>query len=105
MAKTQPIGIELVKRNVITEDDVSKALDYQKEHPNEKLGDIIKKLNLCDPNVLIRAIGDILGEKAINLTPEDIKIDILQYIPMDVARRSRAVPFDVSGRKNQSLLF
>ena len=36
MAKTHPIGIELVKRNIITEDDVSKALDYQKDHPTEK---------------------------------------------------------------------
>lgn len=28
--RTQPIGIELVKRGVVTEADVNKALEYQK---------------------------------------------------------------------------
>ena len=97
MAKTQPIGIELVKRNVVTEDDVSRALDYQKQHPNEKLGDIIKTLELCDPNILIKAIGEILGEKVVNLTVNDIKIDVLQYIPIDLAKRYKAIPFEVGG--------
>ena len=58
--KRQPIGIELVKRGLITELDIEKALDYQKQYPNKKLGDIINILGLCDSRVLIQTIGEIL---------------------------------------------
>ena len=37
MKKRVPVGIELVKRGVVKQDDINTALDYQKSHPNEKL--------------------------------------------------------------------
>lgn len=99
MAKTQPIGIELVKRNIISERDVSKALDYQKEHPNKKLGDIIFELNMADTTRLTSALSEILDERVINLTQADIKIDILQYIPFDIVKKNKAIPFAVESGK------
>ena len=36
MRKRQPIGVELVKRGIVTEKDIEKALEYQREHPNRK---------------------------------------------------------------------
>ena len=53
MRKRQPIGVELVKRGIVTEKDIEKALEYQREHPNRKLGDILYILDVCDPNKLI----------------------------------------------------
>ena len=55
-----PIGVELVKRGVVTENDIEKALEYQREHPNMKLGDILHILNVCDAVNLIQNIGEIL---------------------------------------------
>ena len=96
MAKqTQPIGIELAKRNLVTEDDINRALEYQRNYPSKKLGDIINILQLCDSKELIQAIGEILDEKAILLEPEDIKINITDYISQDIARNNKAIPFDV----------
>lgn len=40
MRRRLPIGVELVKRGVVTETDIEKALEYQRNHPNTKLGDI-----------------------------------------------------------------
>ena len=94
--QTQPIGIELAKRRLITEADINKALDYQKQYPGKKLGDIINILHLCDPQKLIEAIGEILDEKAILLEERDIKINITDYISLDIARQNMAVPFEVS---------
>ena len=37
-----PLGVELVKRGLITEDDVNRAISYQKEHPDKKIGDILQ---------------------------------------------------------------
>ena len=46
--RRMPIGVELVKRGIVTENDIEKALEYQREHPNVKLGDILHILNVCD---------------------------------------------------------
>ena len=96
---TQPIGIELVKRGVVSENDIDKALDYQRLHPSKKLGDILYELKVCDPHVLIEAIGDVLGEKSIFLTAQDIKINVLDYISLDIAKANKAVPFEIEAGK------
>ncbi len=95
----QPLGIELVKRGVVSEADIEKALDYQKSHPNKKMGDILNILELCDPHILINAIGSILDENAILLQEQDIKINILEYISLDIAKQNKAIPFDIEQGK------
>ena len=59
MRRRLPIGVELVKRGIVTETDIEKALEYQRQHPSVKLGDILHILNVCDAEVLIENIGDI----------------------------------------------
>ncbi len=95
----QPIGIELVRKGVITEEDITKALEYQKTHPNKKIGDILNTLGACDSNILIQAIGEILGEKAILLDERHLRINLEDYISMDVLKQNKAVPFEVENGK------
>ena len=97
--KRQPIGIELVKRGIVTESDIEMALQEQKRDSNKKLGEILNELNVCDSNVLIEAIGEIIGVKGIILSPEDIKIDVLNYISLEIARRNKAIPFNIENGK------
>jgi len=97
--RNMPIGIELVRRGLITEDDIQIALNYQKENPNRKIGDIIYILKLCDSNKLVEAIGEILGEKTMILHTSDIKIDFLEYIALDVALKNKVIPFEITGSR------
>lgn len=97
--RKQPIGIELVKRGVVTENDIEKALAYQKQHSDQKLGDILNTLKVCDSQVLIDAIAEIEGEKGILLTPGKVEINVQDYISLDVARQNKAVPFQVEPGK------
>ncbi len=94
-----PIGIELVRRGVVSEGDIEKALDYQKENPDKKIIDILHELNLCNEYALIEALGDILDEKALVLNPGDVSVNISDYISLDIARQNKAVPFEISGNK------
>lgn len=94
-----PIGIELVRRGLVNEEDINKALEYQRENPNKKIIEVIHLLNLCDEYALIDALGDILDEKSIILTKADININVLEYISIDVARQNKAIPFDIVGNK------
>ncbi len=94
-----PIGIELIKRKVATEANIKEALRYQKAHPGKKIGDILNILNLCDQQKLIKALGEILGEKVILLTPEFIKLNVVDYISLDVAKKTNAIPFEENNGK------
>ena len=83
----------------IPEGEVEAALEYQKEHPNKRVVDIIHNLKLCDEYALIEALGEILGEKAILLTHSDVGIKVSEYISLDVAKKNKAIPFEIEGNR------
>ena len=95
MDRRQPIGIELVKKGVVSEDDIKQAIEYQRSHPNKRIGDILDILGLCDSKTLIDAIGEILEEKAIYLTQNDVRIDITNYISLDTVKENKVIPFEI----------
>ena len=64
-----------------------------------KIIEIINILNLCDEYALIEALGDILDEKSIILTGSSINLNVSDYISMDVAKKNKAIPFDITGNK------
>ena len=97
--RKQPLGIELVRRGIVNGDAIEKALQYQVEHPNKRLGDILYILKEAEPNRLAIEIGDIMGTKGIYLTDEKIKIEPTEYLPLDMMKNYKAVPFDVESGK------
>ncbi len=97
--KRQPIGIELVRKGVVTEADIANALEYQRDHPNRKLGDILYILDACEPTKLIEAIGEVVGAKGIILNSRTMKIKLTDYMSLDMAKDNKAVPFEVSQGK------
>ena len=94
-----PVGIELVKRGILTQADIDKALEYQRRNPDKRIIDIIGILNLCDQYVLLQFLGEILGEKPMMFSEGDIRIDVKKYISLDMAKKYLVIPFDVSGNK------
>ena len=99
MRRRLPIGVELVKRGVVTEADIEKALEYQRDHPSIKLGDILHILNICDGEKLIQGIGDIVGEKGVLLTSSSLKVKPTDYLPLEVCKKNKCLPFEVNGGK------
>ena len=97
--KRQPIGVELVRKGVVTEADIANALEYQRDHPNRKLGDILYILDACEPTKLIEAIGEVVGAKGIILNSRTMKIKLTDYMSLDMAKDNKAVPFEVSQGK------
>ena len=99
MRKRQPMGIELVKRGIVTEQDIDAALKEQRKNPNKKLGEILNELQVCDSFKLIQAIGDIIGVPGMLLTQAQIRIDVLEYISLEIAKRNKAIPFNIENGK------
>jgi len=99
MRRRMPIGVELVKRGIVTENDIEKALEYQRERPNTKLGDILHILDACDGDILIQNIAEILGEKGVLLTSNTLKIKPTDYLSLDVCKKNKCIPFEVVNGK------
>ena len=94
-----PIGIELVRRGILTQADIDKALEYQRRNPNKKIIEIINILHLCDQYLILQVLGEILKEKAIMFSYNDVKIDVKKYIALEMAKRYKAIPFEINGNK------
>ena len=99
MANTQPLGIELVKRKIVTSQDIEDALKYQVTHRSRKLGDILYIMKAADPLALIDNVAEILGKKGVYLDSNRVKIEPTDYVPLDVMTKNKAVPFDVEQGK------
>ena len=80
MARNVPIGIELVRRGIVTEADVKEAIKHQKNHPNKKLVDILHTLNVCDEKILLKALGEILNEKVVLLTKASLSVQPTDFL-------------------------
>ena len=99
LKRRQPMGVELVKRGIVEEDDINRALEYQRKHPEMRLGDILHTLNVCDANILIENIADIVGAKGMILNGQTLKIKPTDYITIDVAKQNKCIPFEVGNGK------
>ncbi len=92
-----PIGIELVRRGILSQADIDKALEYQRRNPNKKIIDIINTLGLCDQYLILQVLGEMLQEKTMVFNYNDIKIDVKKYISLDMAKKYQAIPFEING--------
>lgn len=92
-----PIGIELVRRGIITQSDIDKALEYQRRNPDKKIIEILEILGLCDQYMLLSALGEIMDEKTMMFNISDVKIDVRKYISLDMAKKYKAIPFEIVG--------
>ena len=99
MAKNQPLGIELVKRGVVSGQDIEKALKYQETHRSRRIGDILYILNVTDPNELIKNVSEIIGKKGIYLTQDTVRLEPTDYIPLDIMKKNKAIPFEIDNGK------
>ena len=94
-----PIGVELVRRGIVKEAEVNRAIEYQKSHRGMKLGEILKITSDCDQETLIKEIADILDEKGMILTFDNIDINIEDYISLDLVKECKVIPFSVDQGK------
>ena len=95
-AKKSPIGVEFIKKGLLTDSQVDRVLEYQKEHRDLRFAEIVDILDMCDKTKLL----DALAEK-IQVTPvmldEQIEINPVQYLPRDMIINYKAIPFDIDG--------
>lgn len=97
-AKRSPIGIEFIKRGLLTEEQVDRVLQYQKEHKGLKFGEIVDILDMCDKDRLLEVLAYKLQMNKTMLEGE-LPINPVEYLPRDMIINYKAIPFALEGNK------
>ena len=95
-SKKNPIGIEFIKRGILTDAQVDRVLQYQKEHRDYKFGEIVDILEMCNKEDLLNTLAYKLQANPVMLT-EDLAINPVQFLPRDVIINCKAIPFELNG--------
>ena len=90
-----PIGVLLIRKGLIKESDIDKAIEYQKAHKGVKLGEIFHILKVCDDQALLNTIGEATGFKPVQLDPV-LNFPFTQYISIDIVKQHKVIPFEIN---------
>lgn len=92
------IGDLLVEKNVITPDQLEKALEVQRREGG-MLGEILVKQGLINNDTLLELISSQLEVPIVKLKGRPIKREILDLVPEYIARERNVIPVEVDGDK------
>lgn len=97
-ARKNPIGLEFIKKGLLTDIQVNRVLEYQKDHRELKFGEIVDILDMCDKEELLEVLSSKLQYEGVLL---DKKLDVtpVDYLPRDIIINYRALPFKLEGNR------
>lgn len=95
-AKKSPIGVEFIKRGLLTDAQVDRVLEYQKQHRELKFAEIVDILDMCDKNKLLETLADKIQVTPVMLD-NDLDINPVQFLPRDIIINYKALPFELEG--------
>jgi len=97
-ARKNPIGLEFIKSGLLTDIQVTRVLEYQKDHRELKFGEIVDILDMCDKSDLLEILSKKLQYEGV-LLDEELEITPADYLPRDIIINFRALPFKLDGNK------
>ena len=95
-ARKNPIGLEFIKQGLLTDVQVTRVLEYQKDHRDLKFGEIVDILDMCEKSQLLEILSNKLQFEGVML---EGKLDVtpVDYLPRDIIINYRALPFSLEG--------
>ncbi|QSV44921.1 type IV-A pilus assembly ATPase PilB [Geobacter benzoatilyticus] len=92
------LGELLVRNNIVTKEQLAKALDEQKGSEGQlRLGSILTKNGLISEQDLITFLSKQYGVPSINLSEFEADAAVVKIIPADVAQKYQIVPVNRAG--------
>lgn len=93
---TKKLGEILVRNEVISEDQLQRALDFQR-HEGGLLGEILVKLGYVSEQDIVQALTVQYGFPYLPLENYELKKEVKEVVPENVARQYSIVPIDIIG--------
>lgn len=98
-AKMQRLGEALIEEGVLTESDLTDALEFQRNHRGYHLGEILVNMGLVEQVQVNRLLSRRLGIPYVNLKKLKVSPEALERVPPDVAAKYMAMPVCLVGKK------
>ena len=92
------IGEILIEEKLITEEQLSEALETQRL-TGQKVGQILVDKGFIKENVLYKVLADKLGCKYVDLENYEINGNVVTKISQTLAQKHKAVPIDIENNK------
>ncbi len=90
------LGELLLKENLITEEQLKQALEFQKAN-GLKLGSALIKLGLVSEEDIAMVLSKQLGYPSINISKFEVEPDVLALVPAELARKYTVLPLHRMG--------
>ena len=88
------LGDMLIRQNVLTEDELKKALELQKGS-GKKIGEILIDNGFITEDMIVRALQMQLGLKVVQLTGVTIPKEVRNLVSVDILKKYTCIPFEL----------
>ncbi len=90
-ARSKSLGDLLIEKGIITQDQLQKAQQVQKE-TTQSLREVLADLGLVDRQILYKTAAEAMGVEFYDLAVRDFDTSVAVLLPRDLAQRYRAIP-------------
>lgn len=94
MQKRKKIGEVLVETGIITKDQLTKAIAFQKNR-NKRLGKILIELGYVSEKQIADALSKVLSVPLVNCNEFNVTDEFKTFVPKDLAERKIIMPLEV----------
>lgn len=93
------LGELLISEGLISEAELTEALELQKGDRERRLGDILIDIGATTQDAVHSALASKLGLPFVKLKDFGVDIQVLEHIPVQIARKEQAMPLMMSGNR------
>lgn len=93
------LGDVLVNSGIITDEQLEKALEFQKG-TGRKLGEVLIDEGIASDEAITKALSSQLGIEMVDLRNISIPEDILGLVPSNVLKKNKMIPFEYGDNLN-----
>lgn len=97
-SRKNPIGLEFIKRGLLSDTQVTRVLEYQKDHRDLKFGEIVDILDMCEKNSLLSVLSEKLQYEGVMLDGK-LAVTPVDYLPRDIIINYKALPFKIEANR------
>ncbi|MFT3951349.1 MAG: ATPase, T2SS/T4P/T4SS family [Oscillospiraceae bacterium] len=97
--KNGPIGQYLIEKNLITEEQLQKILERQKEQKGRLFGDVIVEMGYVSDEQFAIVLAERLNVPYVDLRSVEFDMEIVRKIPEALARKYNLVAISVMGKR------
>ena len=93
--KKKLIGQILREKGLVTDEQINKALEYQRNNPGKRIGEILVELGYINYEDLAKALAESLNIPYIDLLKEEIDEDLVLRFDIDTLKQYKFIPIKV----------